>query len=332
MAEEPALKAIVCDRPGSPESLQLREIEPPRVLDDGVLVRVRAASINTADLFSFTPIAHVGRLLPGRHLPPAVLGRDFAGTVTATGAGVTQFRIGDDVLGSARGAFAEYVCASEGHGIVSKPANVSFEDAAALPVAGSTALQAIRDHGHIEPGQRVLINGASGAVGTFAIQIAKALGGEVTAVCSTGKVTQALSLGADAVIDYTREDFTLGSRLYDLIIDISGSRPWSRCKRVLEPHGKMVIIGVSSQHSPLRILGHITATRFAGAFGSRRAVFFIAKITKEDLTVLAEMLATGRIRPVIDARYPLSEVPAACRRLGEGHSAGKIVIDVSAGR
>ncbi len=233
------MKAAVRERFGSPEAVvEIREIEKPVPADDEVLVRVRAASLNMADWYDVTGRPYVGRVQMGLRKPKSErLGVDYAGTVEAVGKDVTQFRPGDDVFGGRNGAYAEYVCAREDRAIVPKPADVSFEEAAAVPVAALTALQGLRDRGQLEPGQKVLINGASGGVGTYAVQIAKALGGEVTAVCSTGNVEIARSLGADHVIDYTREDFTRSDRRYDLMLDVAGSRSWSACKRVLNPTG-----------------------------------------------------------------------------------------------
>jgi NADPH:quinone reductase-like Zn-dependent oxidoreductase len=326
------MKAAVCDRPGTPEVIRVVEVDKPAVPANGALVRVHAASVNPVDLFALSPVRHFARWAGARGRPrPEVMGQDFAGTVAAVGDAVTAFRVGEEVFGSHSGAFAEYLSVPERAGIVRKPASVSMAEAAAVPVAALTALQAVRDHGRIQPGQRVLVNGASGGVGHFAVQIAKALGGEVTAVCSSGKVGTARELGADHVIDYTRKDFTEGDHRYDLVIDIAGSRPWSRCIRVMEPRATLVITGASSQmHSAWRMLGHMAATRLAALPGSRKAAFFIASVTRDDLGVLADMLATGRIRSVIDEHYPLREAAAACRRLADGHARGKIVIDVEA--
>jgi NADPH:quinone reductase-like Zn-dependent oxidoreductase len=326
------MRAAVCDRPGSADVIRVTEVDTPAVPADGVLVRVRAASVNPVDLFALSPVRHLARWAAARGRPrPEVMGQDFAGTVAAVGEAVRRFHAGDDVFGSHGGAFAEYVSVPEGAGIVHKAAGVSFADAAAVPVAALTALQAVRDHGRMQPGQRVLVNGASGGVGHFAVQIAKALGGEVTAVCSTRKVDTARELGADHVIDYTREDFAESGRRYDLVIDIAGSRPWSRCVRVMEPGATLVITGASSLvHSAWRMLAHMAGTRLAAVPGSRRAVFFVAKVRRDDLSALAELLADGRIRPVIDQRWPLADIGAAFRQLSEGHARGKIVIDVEA--
>jgi NADPH:quinone reductase-like Zn-dependent oxidoreductase len=246
-------------------------------------------------------------------------------------AGVTEFEPGDEVFGVKIGAMAEYLCVPERSGVVRKPANLSFEEAAGVPVAAATALQALRDHGRIQAGQRVLINGASGGVGTFAIQLAKVLGGEVTGVCSPRNVDLARSLGADTVVDYTREDFTRGRQRYDLMLDIAGNRSWSECRRVLEPGATLVAVG-GSAHTVFGAWGtlrHFAWVRLASIFSSQRAVLFIASVSRADLLVLRDLLETGRIRTVIDRRYPLEETVAAFRHLGEGHATGKIVVGVS---
>jgi NADPH:quinone reductase-like Zn-dependent oxidoreductase len=327
------MNAAVCDRPGTADVIRVTEVDTPTIAADGVLVRVHAASVNPVDLFSLSPVSHFSRWVASRGRPrPEVIGHDFAGTVAAVGDAVTRFRTGDEVFGSQGGAFAEYVAVPEGAGIVRKASHVTFADAAAVPVAGLTALQAVRDLGRMRPGQRVLVNGASGGVGHFAVQIAKALGGEVTAVCSSGKVDTARELGADHVIDYTREDFTESGHRYDLVIDIAGSRPWSRCVRVMEPGGRLVITGASAlMDSVWRMLAHLAATRVAALPGSRSAVFFVASVRQDDLRVLGDMLADGRIRPVIDEHFPLCEIAAACRQLSQGHARGKIVVDVGSG-
>ncbi len=223
------IRAVVSHGPGSVSALKMEDIDRPAPADDGVLVRVRASSANPVDLFTITPVAHMQRGLNG-----AVVGTDFAGTVEAVGKNVTRFEPGDDVFGGARGAFAEYLAISEQGALVRKPAGVPFDQAGAVTVAGSTALQALRDHGRVQAGQRVLINGASGGVGTFAVQIARSFGAEVTAVCSTRNVELVRSIGAQRVIDYTTEDFTLGGERYDLMLDVAGNRSWSECLRVLE--------------------------------------------------------------------------------------------------
>ena len=255
------------------------------------------------------------------------LGVDFAGTVEAVGRDVTEFRPGDEVFGRS-GAFAEYVCVRADGALALKPANLTFEQAAAVPVAALTALQGLRDKGQIKPGQQVLINGASGGVGTFAVQIAKALGAEVTGVCSTRNVDLARSLGADHVIDYTHEDFTRSDRRYDLMLDIAGSRSWSECRRVLNPQATLVIVGAPKGNPLLGPLSHIGKMRLAAVRSSRKVVFFVAKFNQADMVVLRELLEAGKVTPVIDRRYELSEIADALRYLGEGHARGKIVLTV----
>ena len=319
------MKAIVRDTYGSEDVLHLREVEKPAVTDDGVLVRVRAAAINPADWYGMTGRPFVGRPAMGLRKPKEhVLGVDFAGTVEAVGRDVIEFRPGDEVFGGRSGALAEYVNARLG--VAPKPANLTFEQAAAVPVAALTALQGLRDKGHLQPGQKVLVNGASGGVGTFAVQIAKALGAEVTGVCSTRNVDLARSLGADQVIDYTREDFTRSGRRYDLLLDIAGSRSWREYRRVLEPEATLVIVGAPKGSRLLGPLSHVVKLRVAAVRSSRKVVFFIAKINKPDLAVLGELLETGKVTPVVDRRYELTEVPEAFRYLGEGHAQGKIVV------
>jgi NADPH:quinone reductase-like Zn-dependent oxidoreductase len=319
------MKAIVCERYGSPDVLELQEIEKPELVDDGVLVRVRAASINPADWYAMKGpwFARPGSGL--RRPKERLLGTDFAGTVDAVGKDVTEFRQGDEVFGGRTGGLAEYVCARKA--VVKKPANVTFEQAAAVPVAGLTALQALRDKGRVQAGQKVLVNGASGGVGTFAVQIAKALGADVTGVCSTRNVDLVRSLGADHVVDYTKEDFTRSDRRYDLMIDVAGSRSWTECRRVLEAKATVVMIGAKGS-GPTGPLGHIARFRLAAVRGSQKATFFIAKFKKPDLDFLGELMESGKVAPVVDRRYGLSEVADAFRYLGEGHAQGKIVITV----
>jgi NADPH:quinone reductase-like Zn-dependent oxidoreductase len=322
------MKAIVRDRYGPPDVLQLQEVEKPELADDGVLVRVRAASVNRADWYDVTGTPWIARPMMGLRRPKSRLtGIDFAGTVEAVGKDVTDLQPGDDVFGgrSGGGSFAEYACARMG--VARKPANLTFEEAAAVPVAALTALQGLRDHGQLRPGQKVLVNGASGGVGTFAVQIAKALGAEVTAVCSTRNVEQARSLGADHVIDYTREDFTRSGRRYDVILDVAGGKSWSQCKRVLNPDATLVIVG-GPKGALMGPLGHIAKVRLAALRGSQKAVFFSAKWNKPDVDVLRELLESGNVRPVVEKRYELGEVADALRYMGEGHAQGKIVIKV----
>jgi NADPH:quinone reductase-like Zn-dependent oxidoreductase len=323
------MKAAVRDTYGSPAAVvELREIDKPVPADDEVLVRVRAASLNLSDWYGVTGRPWVGRAMMGLRKPKdSRLGTDYAGTVEAVGKDVTQFRPGDEVFGGRSGALAEYVAAKEDRGIVTKPANVTFEEAAAVPVAALTALQGLRDKGQLQPGQKVLINGASGGVGTFAVLIAKALGAEVTAVCSTRNVEIARSLGADHVVDYTQEDFARRGERYDLLVDIAGGRSWSDCKRVLEPRRTLVIVG-GPRKALLGPLGGVIRLRLGALFGSRKVAFFIAKFNKEDMEALRELLEAGKLTPVIDARYELSEIADAFRYMGEGHPRGKVVVAV----
>jgi NADPH:quinone reductase-like Zn-dependent oxidoreductase len=321
------MRAVVRDGYGSPDVLELGKTDKPELTDDGVLVRVRAASINPADWYELTGTPYVARMQMGLRKPKSnTLGVDFAGTVEAVGRDVTQLRPGDDVFGGRSGAFAEYVCARRA--VVAKPAGLTFEEAAAVPVAALTALQGLRDKGQLQPGQKVLINGASGGVGTFAVQIAKALGAEVTGVCSTRNVDIARSLGADHVIDYTREDFTRSDRRYDLLLDIAGSRSWSECKRVLNPKATLVIVGAPKGNRALGPLGQIAKVRLASIPSSQRAVFFVAKFNMPDMVVLRDLLESGKVKPVIDRRHELNEIAEAFRYLGEGHAQGKIVVSV----
>jgi NADPH:quinone reductase-like Zn-dependent oxidoreductase len=323
------MRAAVYSRYGAPkEVVEIREIEQPSVTDDGVLVRVRASSVNRGDWYATTGTPYFGRLMMGLLKPKAqVAGTDFAGIVEAVGKDVTAFRPGDEVFGGRSGAFAEYV--SVRNAVVLKPAHVSFEEAAAVPVAALTALQALRDHGRLQPGQRVLVNGASGGVGTFAVQIAKALGAsEVTAVCSTRNVEAARSIGADHVVDYTRDDFTQSGRRYDLIFDNAGNRSWRDCKRVLEPKATLVIVGGQKGTRLLGPLGHVARLKLASLLGSHKAVFFIAKFNRADMQVLRGLLDAGKITPVIERRYELDDVADALRYIGEGHARSKVVINV----
>jgi NADPH:quinone reductase-like Zn-dependent oxidoreductase len=323
------MKAAVRDRYCSPAGVELREVDTPVAADDEVLVRVRATSLNAADWYSVAGRPYFGRMEMGLLKPKSDrLGVDFAGQVEAVGKDVTHFRPGDEVFGGRNGAFAEYVCVREERSVVPKPANVTFEEAAAVPVAALTALQGLRDKGQVQPGQKVLINGASGGVGTFAVQIAKAFGAEVTGVCSTRNVELVRSLGADDVVDYTREDFTRGGRRYDVMLDVAGSRSWSECKRVLDPQATVVLIGGPKDNRLLGPLGHILKLRAGGMIGSRKVGFFVAKFNKADMVVLRELLETGKITSAIDRRYPLNDIANALDYMGEGHAQAKIVITV----
>ena len=319
------MRSVVRNRYGSPDVLEFEEIDKPDLTDDGVLVRVRAVSINPVDWYTMTGTPYVGRIQSGLRKPKSNrFGVDFAGTVEAVGKDVTQFRPGDEVFGGKNGAFAEYVCVRDA--VMAKPANLTFEQAAAVPVAALTALQGLRDKGQIQPGHKVLINGASGGVGTFAVQIAKSFGAEVTGVCSTRNVDRVRSLGADYVIDYTKEDFTQGDRRYDLMLDNAGSRSWSECKRVLTSQAILIIVGAPKGNSLLGPLSHIVKVRLAALRSSQKVMFFVAKMNKTDLMFLGELLETGKVMSVIERRYELSQIADAMRYLGEGHAQGKIVL------
>jgi NADPH:quinone reductase-like Zn-dependent oxidoreductase len=325
------MQAIVRDAYGSPDVLELQETEQPELTDDGVLVRVHAASVNRADWYTLTGL-YLARMESGLRKPKSrLIGGDFAGTVEAVGQGVTGLQPGDEVFGGRAGAFAEYVCA-RARSVVLKPERLTFEEAAAVPVAGLTALQGLRDKGKLQPGQKVLVNGASGGVGTFAVQVAKALGAEVTAVCSTRNVDLVRSLGADRVVDYTCEDFTRTEQRYDLMFDNAGSRSWSECKRVLDPHATVVLVGGPMGGRLFGPLGHVIRMRLAALGSGRKVVFFVAKFNKADLETVRELLESGQVTPVIDRRYDLSETADALRYVGEGHARGKVVITVPGSR
>jgi NADPH:quinone reductase-like Zn-dependent oxidoreductase len=317
------MKAIVYYSYGSPDVLKYEEIERPSAGDDEILIKVRAASVNPADRL-FRGTSFIVRILTGLRKPKNTrLGRDVAGQVEAVGRNVTQFKPGDQVFGACRGAFAEYACTSES-ALVMKPDNVTFEQAASVPVAALTALQGLRDKGKIQPGQKVLINGAAGGVGTFAVQIAKSFGADVTGVCSTRNVEMVRSIGADHVIDCTQEDFTKGTQRYDLIFDCVGNHSLSACRRVLNPHGICVLVG--APHKVWIVLIRALKALVLSRFLSQKFVMFIARRSKEDLTIIRDLMKTGKVTPVIDKRYRLSEVPAAIRYLEEGHARGKVVI------
>ena len=321
------MRAVVRDSFGSPDILEIRDVEKPTPADDEVLVEVRAASVNLAEWYGIAGRPWIARPSVGLRKPRTTrLGVDFAGIVEAVGKDVTLFRPGDDVFGGRDGAFAEYVCVREERAVVPKPDNVTFEQAAGVAIAGITALQGLRDKGGLQPGHKVLINGASGGVGTFAVQIAKVLGADVTGVCSTGNVDAARSLGADRVVDYTRDDFTRGDERYDLVLDIAGSRRWSELKRVLAPDATVVVVGGQKGTRLLGPLSHLIKLRLASVRSSQKVVFFIAQINKADMEVLRDLLETGKVTPVVDRSYELSRIADALDYLGLGHARGKIVV------
>jgi len=318
------MKAIVFTRYGPPDVLQLKEIEKPTPKDNEVLVRVHAASLNAYDWHMLRAKPFLVRLMGGGLLKPKkqILGSDFAGRVEAVGRNVKQFQPGDEVFGMG-GGFAEYVCKREDR-LALKPANMSFEEAAAVPMAAVTALQGLRDKGQIQPGQKVLINGASGGVGTFAVQIAKSFGAEVTGVCSTRNLDRARSIGADQVIDYTQEDFTKNGQRYDLILAANGYHSILDYKRALSPKGTYVMVGGSmAQMFQAMLLGP-----WISKTGSKKMGFMVAEQSQKDLVFLKELLEARKVVPVIERRYPLSQVAEAVRYLEEGHAQGKIVITV----
>lgn len=321
------MKAILGERYGRPAVLELRDVETPVPADDQVLVRVHASSVNPADWYAVTGFLPA-RLGSGIRRPKAgAAGSDVAGVVAAVGAAVETIRPGDEVFGTATGAWAEYACAAPIR-LAPKPRGVSFAEAAAVPIAGCTALQALRDHGRVEPGQRVLVNGASGGVGTFAVQLAKALGAHVTAVCSTRNVELAGSLGADRVIDYTRDDFTRTGERHDLLLDVAGSRSLGALARTLTPGGTVVVIGGRMTYRGLGPLPHLGATLLMSKLRRRAVRFFVATIRRDDLAYLASLLETGTVRSVIERTYPLAESAEALASLGEGHARGKLVVTV----
>jgi NADPH:quinone reductase-like Zn-dependent oxidoreductase len=322
------MKAAFRERYGPSDVVELREVDQPSIEPHQVLVRVHASSLNAADWYDVTAPPFV-RVLGGggvRRPKDPRLGSDLAGRVEAVGSDVTELQVGDDVFGTGAGAWAEYAAARELR-LVRKPGNVSFEEAGAVPIAALTALQALRDHGRVQPGQKVLINGASGSVGTYAVQIARALGAEVTAVCSTRNVEQARSLGADRVVDYTQADFTQLDVRHDVIIDIAGSKPFSKVRRVLTPEATLVLVGAKFPGTGLiGPLSHVIRTRLAAIGKSQKVKFFVAKINKEDLDVVRELLESGQVKSVIERTYPLSDVRDALRYFGEGHARAKVVI------
>jgi NADPH:quinone reductase-like Zn-dependent oxidoreductase len=322
-----SMKAIVHERYGRPEVLKLRDVEKPLIKDDQVLVRVHASSVNPVEWYGVTG-PYFARLGNGLRKPKSTaVGSDLAGRVEAVGRDVKDLQPGDEVFGTSGYSWAEYAPARE-EKLVLKPANLSFEEAAAVPIAALTALQALRDKGQVQPGQKVLINGASGGVGTFAVQIAKSFGADVTAVCSTRNLELVRSLGADRVVDYTREDFTKRGERHELMLDIAGSRSFWAFRRALTPEATVVLVGGPMKYRGLGPLPHLAGTWLKSRGRSQTVTFFLAKITTEDLTVMKELLEAGKVRPVIDRTCQLSEAVEALAYLGEGHARGKVVITV----
>jgi len=321
------MKAIVYTKYGPPDVLQLKEVEKPAPRDDEVLIKVHAASVNSWDwdLLRGTPfLARLGGLLKPKY---KILGADIAGRIEAVGRNAKQFQPGDEVFGDISGCswggFAEYVCARE-NALALKPASMKFEEAAAVPAAAISALQGLRNKGQIQPGQKVLINGASGGVGTFAVQIAKYFGAEVTGVCSTRNLDMVRSIGADRVVDYTKEDFTKSGQSYDLILAVAGYHPISAYKRALSPKGIYVMCGGSNA----QMFQGLLLGPWISMIGNKKMVALSAKPNKEDLVFIQELVEAGKVVPVIDRRYPLSQVAEAIRYLEKGHAQGKVVITV----
>jgi len=325
------MKAIVyCDY--GLANLKLEDIEKPVPNDDQILVKVRAASVNPYDWHFIEGTPKIIRLMGvGLRKPKDTrVGVDFAGTVEAVGKNVTQFKPGDDVFGGKGGAFAEYVCRRAEGAVALKPANITFEQAASVNIAGITALQGLRDKGKVQPGQKILINGASGGVGTFAVQIAKSYGAEVTGVCSTRNLDLVRSLGADHVIDYTKEDFAKSEQRYDVILDNVPNHSLSECRRILTPKGKYVMIGGGGPNEGRWIgpFGRVIHTLLLSPFISQQMGMMMADANHKDLTILADMMQAGTVKPIIDRTYPLSQIADAIRYLEQGHARGKVVITV----
>lgn len=325
--KDSTMRAIVYRDYGPPDVLKLEEVEKPTPGDDQVLARIRAAAANPMD-YHLMSGAYIMRPMTGLRRPKLTRpGVDFAGDVEAVGRNVTRFKPGDAVIGVARGVFAEYACAPENRcGL--KPANLTFEQAATIPVAGVTALQGLRDKGRLQSGQKVLINGASGGVGTFAVQIAKSFGAHVTGVCGKANVDLVRSIGADHVIDYTNEDFTQSAERYDLMFDCIGNRSLSECLSLITPKGGYIAVGMRPGVGWLGPLPHLLNVLVTSWFSSKRVSFFLARIKIEDLNVLKELIEANKVTPVIDRVYTLSEAPEAIRYLKKGHARGKVVITV----
>lgn len=322
-----SMKAIVYHCYGGPAMLKLEDTAKPVPGDDAVLVKVHAAAVNPLDWHYLRGTPYLVRMEAGVGAPQDQrLGVDFAGTVEAVGKDVRRFKVGDEVFGGAKGAFAQYVALGEQKSLALKPANISFEQAAGVPIAAITALQALRDTGALRAGQKLLINGASGGVGTFAVQIGKALGADVTAVCSANNIPMVLGLGATHVIDYRQQDFTQGSERYDLVFDTVGNRPLSAIRRVLAPRGTLIMIGGGSSGNWIGpFMGPLKALVY-GPLTGHKMTFMLAHLNHQDLELLAGMMQSGQVTPVIDRRYPLDETAAAIDYLERGHAHGKVII------
>lgn len=320
------MKAIIYETYGPPNVLKLTDTEKPIVTEDGVLVRIHASSVNPAEWHGMSGLI-IMRPSGGLFKPKDPrIGTDFSGVVEAVGSKVTHLKPGDEVYGGRNGAFAEYV--NVVNAVVKKPANVNFEEAAAIPTAGVTALQGLRDHGKIKPGDKLLINGAAGGVGTFAVQIAKALGAEVTGVTSTKNVELVRSLGADHVIDYTKTDFTRNGKQYDLLFDIAGNRTWKEYKQVLKPNASFIIVGAPKGNKVLGPLARIFNLKLASMGASQKVIFFIAQFNRPDLDILRELVENGQVKPVVEKVYPLTKAVDAMNHLGTGHARGKIILKI----
>ncbi|HET7779928.1 MAG TPA: NAD(P)-dependent alcohol dehydrogenase [Rudaea sp.] len=325
------MKAIVSRCYGSPDVLKLEDVEKPVPADDQVLVKVHAAAVNPLDFHYMRGSPYIMRMDSGIGTPKnARLGVDFAGTVEAVGKNVTRFHPGDEVFGGRNGAFGEYVTVREDRNIVLKPANVTFEQAASVPIAAITALQALRDKGKIQTGQKVLINGASGGVGTFAVQIAKSFGAEVTGVCSTKNLDMVRKIGADHVVDYTKEDVTQGQQRYDLIVDTVGTHSLLDYRRVMSPKGIYVMVGGSNDNWLVGLLGTVAWSKILSSFVDQKFGLMLAELNPEDLKLIGDLMQSGKVTPVIDKTYSLKDVPEALRYLEQGHARGKVVISLAA--
>lgn len=320
------MKAAVYKTYGPPEVLRIEEVDKPAPGDDEVLVKVKASSINPVDWYLMTGL-FIARIGSGLTKPRDTrLGVDFAGIVEAVGKNVVQFAPGDAVFGARSGALAEYVCVRGN--VYPKPAGITFEQAAGTATAAITALQGLRDYGRLKAGQSVLINGAAGGVGTFAVQIAREFGADVTGVCSSRNLDLVRSLGAHHVIDYTREDFTRCGRRWDLLLDIAGSRPWRDCRRVLSPNANFVIVGGPKSNRFVGPLTHVVGSRIAAVGASQKVKFFVANFKREDFSLLIDLLESGKVNPFVERIYPLSRIAEAMHYLGTGHARGKLIISL----